>query len=48
MPKHEWSEIRFTFASWLECSCGVEAHSQEDLDKHNREVIDSVLGEQQQ
>lgn len=34
MPEHQWEEIRFSFDSYIQCSCGFCPHSQEEMDNH--------------
>lgn len=31
---HEWVEVTFSYAGWIECSCGFRPQSQEDMDRH--------------
>ena len=35
MPAHEWAEIQFSYATWIECSCGYCPQSQQDMDNHS-------------
>lgn len=36
--KHEWFEVIFNYASWIECGCGFVAYSEEDFNTHNEET----------
>lgn len=31
---HEWFEVGFSYAGWIECKCGYRPQSQEDMDNH--------------
>lgn len=32
--EHAWREVTFNFAGWIECRCGFNPQSQEDMDAH--------------
>lgn len=38
MSAHGWFHAGFSYAGWIECECGFRPQSQEDMDKHAREV----------
>lgn len=38
MDEHKWSFVQFAFGSWMECSCGLRADSQSEMDAHIEEV----------
>lgn len=35
--KHEWFEVSFTYASWVECTCGFRPDSEAAMAQHSRE-----------
>ena len=36
-PAHRWSEVIFSFGTWLECDCGYSALSDEQRIAHEQE-----------
>jgi len=36
MPDHEWVEVAFSYASWVECTCGYKPYTQDQMREHDR------------
>jgi hypothetical protein len=32
--EHEWTRVDFSYASWLQCTCGFRPYSQAEMDAH--------------
>jgi len=44
-PKyHGWSYVSFAFGSWMECKCGFQPNSQEEMDAHYQPPVEACDG----